>query len=537
MRPFAFADPEKVQVNITSPHSRSEDGLRSADIAWLCAFAAALLLYGLTMAPGLLWQDSADVQIAVALGDWRGPYDLARTHVLHLALASAIRHAFNANPAWAANFASVLSGALSVANLAALLTLLLRRWVTVLAAGTALALSHTLWQFSTSAEVNCMVVAFLSAELLVLAIFDRLRRGWLLWIVGFLNGLGAANHNLALLTLGCYVVLALLYIRRWIRPYWRDVLIAAVLWLVGYTPMVVLIITELRPGLPLRQVIASALVGSYGRAVFNIHVKPTDLLRIVGMLGLNFPTPLIFAALFGWSGLRQRCGHLYRILLALLLAVYFLFAARYDVPDQYSFMIPAYWLLSVFMGAGIDLLLERSPARRRLALSILALVLAVPAPIVYAVLPSLARRLPKSVIPISTRPVPYRDPYKWFLQPWRTGYHGAERFAREALAVLPPDAFVLTDTTLRGPILFLQNYDGLRHDVRIGEGLFEPFHKRWQPTPDEFRKMVREGRLFSLVGEGKYLCANRWIADEYRFRPVGPIYQVVPPGQDGEPAN
>ncbi|UCG32048.1 MAG: DUF2723 domain-containing protein [Phycisphaerales bacterium] len=521
-------------MNITSPHSRSAAGLRPAAAAWLCAFAAALLLYGLTMAPGLLWQDSADVQIAVALDDWRGPYDLARTHVVHLALASAIRHAFDANPAWAANFVSVLAGALTVANLVAVLVLILRRSAAVLAAGTALALSHTLWQFSTAAEVNCMVAAFLSAELLILAIFDRVRRGWLLWMVGLVNGLGAANHNLALLTLTCYVALALLSIRKWLRPYGRDVLIAAVLWLVGYIPMLVLVIMELRLGLALRQVVASALVGSYADAVFNVRVTPTDAIKIVGLLGLNFPTPLIFAAVVGWPGLGHRCGHHYRIVLALLFVTHFLFAARYNVPDQYSFMIPAYWLLGVFLGAGIDVLLERSPAGRRLALSVLVLALAVPAPIVYAVLPSLARRLPASVIPVSTRPVPYRDPYKWFLQPWRPGYDGPERFAREALAVLPPDAFVLTDTTLRGPILFLQNHEGLRHDVRVGEALLQPFHDRWQPNPDAFRQLVREGRLFSLVGDGKYLCANRWIGDEFRFRPVGPIYQVVPPRQTDE---
>ena len=485
------------------------------------------------MAPGPLWQDSADVQIAVALDDWRGPYDLARTHVVHLAVASAIRHAFDANPAWAANFGSVLAGALAVANLVALLALMLRRWVAVVAAGTALALSHTLWQFSTMAEVNCLVAAFLSAELLVLAIFDRLRRGWLLWIVGLINGLGAANHNLALLTLACYVFLALLSIRKWLRPYGRDVLVAVALWLIGYIPMLVLIIMELRLGLALRQVVASALVGTYADSVFNLHVRPNDVIKIAGMLALNFPTPLVLAALFGWSGLRHRCGHYYRIVLALLLVAHFLFATRYNVPDQYSFMIPVYWLLSVFLGAGIDLLLERSPARRP-AFSLLALALAVPAPIVYAVLPSLARRLPASVIPTSTRPVPYRDPYKWFLQPWRAGYDGPERFAREALAVLPPDAFVLTDTTLRGPILFLQNHEGLRHDVRIGEALLQPFHERWQPNPGEFRQMVREGRLFSLVGDGRYLCANRWIGDEVRFRPAGPIYQVVPPNRGNE---
>ena len=68
----------------------------------------------------------------------------------------------------------------------------------------------------------------------------------------------------------------------------------------------------------------------------------------------------------------------------------------------------------------------------------------------------------------------------------------------------------------------------LRQDVRIGEARWQPFHERFQPNPDELRQMVRERRLFSLAGEARYMGGNKWIPTEFRFQPVGPIYQVVP---------
>lgn len=502
--------------------------LRTVARAWLCALLAAMLLYGLTMAPGEVWQDSGEAQVRAALDDWRGPFNLARAHVLFFILASGVRDAFNADPAWSANLVSVLAGAVTVANLAALLSLLLRRRVAVLAAAAMLALSHTLWQFSTAAEVNALIGALLSAQLLALAVFDRTRRGWLIWMVGLLNGLAASNHNLALLTLGCYAVVGMVTFAQWRRLYGRDLFIAAVLWVVGYAPMLALIVGDLRAGVGAAPLISSLLVGGYAHRVFNVSFGIGDALRLAAMFGLNFPTPLLLAVPAALAGLRGRCSHRLHLTYVLLLGVHFLFVARYNVPDQYSFLIPTCVILTVFLGGGIDWLLERCRADRRRPLSVILVLAACLSPIVYAALPPLARRLPDSTLPLPTRKIPYRDPYKWFLQPWRTNYDGAHRFAVEALGVLPPDAFVLTDTTLRSPLLYLQNVAGLRHDVRIGEALWQPFHDRWQPDPDEMRQMVRQGRLFSLAGQAKHMGANKWIPTEFRFQPVGPIYQVVP---------
>jgi len=515
-------------VDTSTQNLPESSALRPVLAIWLCALLAALLLYGLTMAPGEVWQDSGDAQVRVALDDWRGSFHLARSHALFFILASGLRHGCNADPAWSGNLLSVITGALTVANLAALLSLLLRRWVGVLAATTMLALSHTLWQFSTMTETYALVSALLSAQILLLTIFDRTRRGWLICMVGLLNGLAASNHNLALLTLGCYVVVALITFAKWRRLYWRHVLIAALLWLIGYAPMLALILADRRAGVGFGALVSSLLVGGHAHRVFNVSFGIGDALRLAAMFVLNFPTPLLLAAFLGWSGLSGRCGRRLRLTFTLLLGAHFLFAARYNITDQFSFLVPSYVILTVFLGGGIDWLLHRCRADRRRALTVIVVLAACLSPIVYGILPALARRLPAAAVPVPQRPVPYRDPYKWFLQPWRANYDGAHRFAVEALQLLPPNAFVLTDTTLRGPLLYLQNTAGLRQDVRIGEARWQPFHEPFQPNPDELRQMVRERRLFSLAGEARYMGGNKWIPTEFRFQPVGPIYQVVP---------
>jgi len=495
---------------------------------WLGAALAGLLLYGLTMAPGLVWQDSGDAQVRVALDDWRGPFDLARSHTLYFMLASGIRHGFGTDPAWAANLVSVIGGAITVANLAALLFLVLRNRVAVLATVIMMALSHTLWQFSTMAETYSLVAAFLTGELLALVAFSRTRHGRWIQLLGLLNGFAAANHNLALISTVCFVGVAAITIPQWQARYRRDVLIAGLLWLIGFAPMLAMMIGDLRSGSDIFTVFHSLLVGRNAEQVFNTSFGLGDLARFAGMIALNFPTPLILFALLGWAGLRGRIDPRVRLTFVLLLAAHVVFVVRYNIVDQFSFMIPTCVMLAVFAGAGIDRALDRLADRRSRIVSALVVLLALPAPAFYAALPVILRRLPPERVPIPLHPIPYRDPYEWFLHPWHAGYVGAECFATEALAVFPPDALALSDTTMRSPILYLQNHKGMRRDVRIGFGTMQPFLEFKKIVGDDLRPFIEQGRLYSLAGDARNMGGNRWIAVEYQLVPAGPVFKIVP---------
>jgi len=161
-------------------------------------------------------------------------------------------------------------------------------------------------------------------------------------------------------------------------------------------------------------------------------------------IGLIYPTPLALAGLVGvWVLLRRR--DTMAVLLLILAAVYFVWAARYDVPDQYGFFVPFYVTASILIGVGAARWAEGSRAWVRWAMVVLALV-----PVgVYAVLPGVAKREQWVTF---QRELPYRDSYTYLLQPWRRGDLGARQFAEEVIRAVPKGAVVLADTTSSPPL-------------------------------------------------------------------------------------
>lgn len=65
------------------------------------------------------------------------------------------------------------------------------------------------------------------------------------------------------------------------------------------------------------------------------------------------------------------------------------------------------------------------------------------------------------------RKLPYRDDYKYFLQPWKNGERSAEKFAHEALDSVDENAIIYADTTTAHALLYVQQVEGLRPDVKI----------------------------------------------------------------------
>lgn len=533
-----------------------ERGFASPSRVWLLAGPAAFALYYLTSAPGVIWQDGGELQVRVALDEFRGTFHLARVHVLTVLSGSLVKRLFSIDPARAATLVSVVAGAVTVANIAALLAALRLRRIAVVAATITLAVSHTFWQFSAAAETNTLVVALLTAELLALHRYALTGRPVFLYCVAFFNGLGASNHGLAMLTLGAYAIVAVTRIRHWRTARLRQALIAITCWLLGFMPMLFLMIQDLRAGLPGGDVLRSLFVSSYGGHVFNVGISMRDLLRIAAFFALSFPTPLILLVPFGFRPLRNHCPTWFFRALLIVLGVQFLFAVRYDVVDQYAFFIPTYVLLTPLLAAAIHRVVDRPgnegttargdevprgndletqrPASRQSAIRNLKSAILVPLALlpvaVYVVLPSLARRLPPSLVPIPTRPVPYRDPYAWFLQPWRHNAAGPARFAREALDALPPEALVLVDPTLRAPLVYTQIVEDRRRDVQINDGAWQAWLDPYvidKSIPADLDPLVAAGRVYLGSDERRYTPNYGWTLQRYDLIPTGHLYRLA----------
>jgi hypothetical protein len=164
--------------------------VRTAGVAW---FAAALTLYWLTGARGLIWADASKLTLYALKGYF--PSLNPGDHAGWTVLAWAWLHLVGGDPVLAAHRLSAVCGALVVA-LAAVLVLV-RRGDRADAHTTAalLMVALPLWWAATVAETYAPALAATLAGALVLTTSTR---GWRLWIVGGLWGLALAMHVMSI---------------------------------------------------------------------------------------------------------------------------------------------------------------------------------------------------------------------------------------------------------------------------------------------------------------------------------------------------
>lgn len=142
---------------------------------------------------------------------------------------------------------------------------------------------------------------------------------------------------------------------------------------------------------------------------------------------------------------------------------------------------------------------------------------------VYAAAPRLARQ---AKLDIRTRQdIPYRNDYEYFLRPWKTGYVGAERFATEALESVESNAVIWADITTVPPLLYAQEVEKLRPDVKIVSGIAST-----QEAP-----AVTKGTIAGLLAEHPVYVVSRmprycpaFIVEKYSLVKAGVLWRVTP---------
>jgi hypothetical protein len=427
-----------------------DDNLKAG---YIVVFLAAAGLYAATCAPGPLWQDSGMYQYRIWHNDIEGNLGLALSHPLYHIIGIGAKHIPLGEFAYRINLISAVAAAFTIANVFLLLRLWLNRTFPAVIAAATLALSHTFWRHAVMAETYTLYTALLLTELLMLLQYVKTKQMVFLYLLGLFNGLAIANHMLASVGFVCYaVLLATLLLRKQIS--FRSLGIIVALWIVGAAPYEYLITKNIVQTGELSATLASALFGKSWQAdVLNTSLSTRLIKENLIFMAYNFPTPNViffFAGLYGLKKLSPARGFA-NILLALLI-LFFVFAFRYTVPDRYAFFIPFYCLASILIGVGFNSLVA-VPGRKILCWAVVIIA------------PVLAEKVGFN---ISTRAdVPYRNDYTWFLQPWRTGYRGAEKFADEVFAKLEPDAVVYADNTMVYPLLYTQEVKGKRADIRI----------------------------------------------------------------------
>jgi len=487
---------------------------------YIAVLFGAGVLYIVSCAPGALWQDSGLIQYRIWHNDIEGFLGLAISHPLFYILAIGAKYIPLGEFAHRVNLVSAIAGAVAVANLFLLVRLWLGRILPAAVAAITFAVSHTFWRHASIIETYTLWTAIFCVELIMLLQYERTKRVAYLYWLGLLNGLAIAVHMLASIPFICYVVFfVVLLVKKEIRG--RNILIIALLWVIGALPYEYLIIRNMVQSGEVAGTLASAAFArNWQGAVLNTSLTAKIVKENFLFILLNFPTPnilLFFAGCFGLFKILPR-GAFRNVLLALSV-LFFFFAFRYTVNDRYAFFIPFYCLASMFVGLGVYLLQMR--VNRKIFVYLVFIFSLLPVG-VYAVVPRLAEKVKLN---LHTRDdIPYRNDYAYFLQPWKTGYNGAERFANEALDAVGNNAVIYADNTTVGPLLYVQEVCGKRPDVKIVSGFVSGKNA---PRLDEqsIGQLLKDREVYVVSARERYCPA--FIIDNYDLLPAGVLWKVL----------
>jgi hypothetical protein len=494
---------------------------------YISVLGCVLLLYAVSCAPGALWQDSGLIQYRIWHNDIEGFLGLALSHPLFYILAIAVKYIPLGEFIWRVNLISAIAAAVVIANMFLLVRLWLGRNLPAVVAAVTLAVSHTFWSHACIIETYTLWAAIFTAELIILLQYTKTQRAVYLYWLGLLNGLAIAVHNLALIPLLCYAVFFIvLLVKKNVR--FRDLAIIALLWIIGALPYEYLIVKSIIQTGSITGTLASAAFGlRWQGAVLNTALSAKIIKENFLFILLNFPTPNLLLFFAGFFGLfKVSPSRSFRNISLSLIVLFFIFAFRYTVPDRYAFFLPFYCMASVVAGLGAYLLQERVNHKVFAYLILFFGLLPVG---IYAVVPALVERMQ---FDMGTRShIPYRNDYKYFLQPWKTGYRGAERFADEVLDAAESNAVIFADSTTVAPLLLIQQIKGKRPDVKIVSGIVS---SKNAPSFNEHTiEQLLQSRAVYVVSRQEGFCPS-FVLDNYELLPSGLIWKVIKRENIGE---
>jgi hypothetical protein len=336
---------------------------------------AGLVLYVRTLAPGLLYGDSGELQTVV--------YSLGMTHPTGYPVYVMLGWLFGllplGDPAWRVNLFSAVLGGLTVANVYLIVRMLSAWRLAAVTAAVTLAITPLFWYFSVVAELYVPACAFLSGVFLFLLIWRQTGKWPWLAASALLGGLSLGVHtSVALAAPGVlvYLVLTASSRREWIAAACAAMMgvalvFASFLALDARNPDAGYYHATVEPSLSVWKMDASTfdsplerLEFLYAAKQFNYAMfkRPAETMPfIAGMyldtLGKIF-APISLALMgIGLLGMfiRRWCEGL---LLLLSWGVGMAFITNYNIYDVIVFFVPTFVFLALWIGTGLGVLMQ-----------------------------------------------------------------------------------------------------------------------------------------------------------------------------------
>jgi len=269
-------------------------------------------------------------------------------------------------------------------------------------------------------------------------------------------------------------------------------------------------------------VISSALFGkAWQKDVLNAGISVRLIKENLILIAYNFPTPnilLFFAGVFGLRKVSPSRG--FTNILFGLLVLFLLFAFRYTVPDRYAFFIPFYCIIAILTGVGFEVFILRN---RHTVLAVISLILTLFAVAVYLAAPLIAEKVNFNIP--AKRELSYCNNYKWFLQPWKGGYNGSAKFAREALSSVDSQAVIIADGTTVYPLWYVQTFEGIGRQVKVVSRHGSYMNPISFPAAENIEQLLANHTVY-VVSPIQGYCPE-FLLESYNFVPNGVIWKVA----------
>jgi hypothetical protein len=485
--------------------------------------AGGLCLYITTLAPTVLWGDDATLQLAAVDGQLRAS---AGSHPAWVALAHLLTALPIGDLAYRVNLLSALAGAATLG-----LFYLVLRAVPVSRPGSALAtiafaVSHTFWAHAVRAEVYTLTLAAMGLMVAAGLYWQRTDKDRYLVLTGLAIGFALTTHVLAVLYLPALAWLFVARRRQLTRRGLVGLVMGAVLSLL---PLAYLLWRDAQLMhwdllTALRWALFTFEGYDFSSSVFRFSAASlaTDAAQWAVFLGYQFPGPALLLGIAGivlsWHRVRRDVA----IFVALLYLVPAAFAFSYQVGDRYVFFLPSYLAFGIWLGIGIDALLEAWKTRRSgaaapmLLLIGLAILLIVTPVTTHRLTPDIMARL--GLVFREGRRVPGPNSRYLLLWPPKAGYTDARNYAEAALASAPANTLLLTDPILAAPMHFLQRTENDRTDVTV----------RFCCWDIDAVLQVNTDRPIALADIDPQIYPVERLQRDYRIIPRGSIFVLVP---------
>jgi Protein O-mannosyl-transferase TMEM260-like len=484
---------------------------RAADL--LLVFAIALAFYGVTLAPTVIWSDSAAFARQVLIGPLQ--FGTASDHPLFIAIGRLLK-LLPFELAWLLNLESALFGAAAVAMVYRCARQLGTSPIAGAIGAAALGVSQAFWLHSVIAEVYSANAFFLAATLSFLLEWGVKQQWRYLGAALVVFAIGLTNHLVLLAVMPAALVFVAASNPR--AVFGRRALLTVAGLAVALAAIAV---SVPRIGNAIRHVwVGPPSIFEY----FSLRIDPGPTLREAGFYVVfflyQFPSIALPLGLLGiWTLLRTR-----RTMLTLLLLTMAINAGIFirhtgfqsQGTTKFVFYISDYVVFAIFSAAGADAALRRVAdrtvwTRQRLGAAMLAVVGILP-PVLYAIVPYVASR--SGIDLVGGSRLPYRDNQRFFLNPNKRGEFGAGRYGTEAFEVMVPNAVIFADATPYEVLRYLQYVEHVRPDVtvRSAGGYAQKVMVQWM-TGDHGRRAA-------------YLA--RWNPDDYDMTAVAGTYELVP---------